>query len=63
MLYKLLIRPMMVTHAPNGGPPPAPTSRGCRCYNPSVFALLRVRPGTFVVGIFTRIYSPTTSQP
>jgi len=40
LLYKKLIRPMMVTRAPRVGPLPAPMSAGCRCYNPNVFALL-----------------------
>jgi hypothetical protein len=31
---------------PLGGPLPAPTFRGCRCYNRSVFALLTVPLGT-----------------
>ena len=39
----------------------------CRCYNPSVFTLLWVSPGTLVAGRFKRIwvfhYSPTTSEP
>ena len=40
---------------------------GCRCYNPSVFALLRVPLGTLVTGRLTKIrvflFSPTTSVP
>jgi hypothetical protein len=43
LLYKQLIRPMMDYACPRGGPPPAPMSEG---YNPSVFALLLVPPGT-----------------
>jgi hypothetical protein len=40
LLYMQLIRPMM----DYGGPPPSPRAGACRCYNPSVFALLRTPP-------------------
>jgi hypothetical protein len=40
LLYKQLIRPIMVTRAPRGGPLPAPMSGGCRCYHSNVSALL-----------------------
>jgi len=48
--------PWWITRTPNWGPPPAPTSGCCRCYKPSVFALLRVHPGTLVAGIFTSLW-------
>jgi len=31
---------------PSGGPPVAPISRHCRCFNPSNFAMLPLRLGT-----------------
>jgi hypothetical protein len=66
LLYKQMIRPWWTTRAPYGDPQPAPMSGGYRCYNPSVFALLRVALGTSVTGRFTRIwvfhYSLTTSE-
>jgi len=40
---------------PPGGSLRAHMSGGCRCYNPSVFALLRMPFGTLVTGRFTRI--------
>jgi len=40
-----------------GGPLPASMSRGYRCYNPSVFALLLVPPGTKLTGRYTRIWA------
>jgi len=42
--------PWWTTRVSHGGPLPAPTSRGCRCCNPSVFASLRVTFGTLVTG-------------
>ena len=67
LLYKQFIRPKMDYVRANGGPPPALTSVGSRCYNPSGFALPRVHPSTLVAGIFTRIcvfhHSPTKSEP
>ena len=56
-----------IMRAPYGGPLPTPMSVSCRCYNPSVFALLQVPPGTLVVGRFMRIwvlcFLPTTPEP
>jgi hypothetical protein len=48
LLYKQLIRPMMdyVCVPRVEVLLPAPMSGGYRCYNPSVFALLLVPPGT-----------------
>ena len=46
LLYKQLIRPVMDYAYPSGGPLPSPMSAGYRCYNPSVFALLLVPPGS-----------------
>ena len=56
LLYKQLIRPWWIMRAPPGGPLPAHTAGGCRFYNLSVFALLRVPLGTLVTGRFTRIW-------
>jgi len=67
LLYKQLIRPRWIMRAPPGSPLPAHTSGGCRFYNLSVFACLRVPLGTLVTDRFTRIwvflFSPTTSEP
>jgi hypothetical protein len=46
LFYKQFIRPVMDYACPLGVPPPAPTSEGCRYYNPSVFASLPVLLGT-----------------
>jgi hypothetical protein len=46
LLYKQLIRPMMDYVCPAWWSAATPMSGGCRCYNPSVFALLLVPPGT-----------------
>ena len=56
LLYKQLIRPLMDYACPAWRSAAAHTSGGCRCYNPSVFALLRVPLGTLVTGRFTRIW-------
>ena len=42
--------PLWIMRAPHGGPQPALMSGCYRCYNPSVFALLLVPPGTYVTG-------------
>jgi hypothetical protein len=66
LLYKQLIRPMMdYGTPPHRVSPPAHTSGGCSCHNPSVFALLQVPSGTLVAGRVTRIwvfYSSPTSE-
>jgi hypothetical protein len=46
LLYKHLIRPMMEYACPAWRSAARPISGGCRCYNPSVSALLRVPLGT-----------------
>jgi hypothetical protein len=46
LLYNSSSAPLCIKRAPRGGPLPARMSGGCRCYNPSVFALLLVPPGT-----------------
>jgi hypothetical protein len=47
LLYKQLIRTMMdYVCVPRMEVLPAPMSGGYRCYNPIVFALLLVPPGT-----------------
>jgi hypothetical protein len=45
-LYKQLIPPCWIMLAPSGGLLPAPLSGDYRFYNPSVFALLLLPPGT-----------------
>jgi hypothetical protein len=55
LLYKQLILPMMDYVYPAWRSATRTTSEGCRCCNPSVFALLRVPLGTLVPGRFTRI--------
>jgi len=56
LLYKQLIRPMVDYAYPACRSAPAPMSGAYRCYNPSVFALLLVPPGTQVTGRYTRIW-------
>ena len=46
LLFKQLIRPIMDYACPTWRSAAASMSGGYRCYNPSVFALLLVSPGT-----------------
>jgi len=55
LLYKQLIRPVMDYVCPAWRSAVLTTSGGCRCYNPRIFALLRVPLGTSVAGRFARI--------
>jgi hypothetical protein len=46
LLHKQLVRPMMTTRAPSGGPPLDPISGNCWCFRLGVFALLPLHLGT-----------------
>jgi len=57
--------PWWIMRVPHGGLLPAPTSGGCRCCNPSVFASLWAPHGSLLAGRSTRIWVfhnlPTTA--
>ena len=57
LLYKQLIRPLKDYACPAWrSAARTHTSGGCKCYNPSVFALVRVPLCSLVTGRFTRIW-------